>query len=238
MLSCIRSLCKFDSNQKPELAQGAGSPSPLSGATLVEREYDDDAVIQSLSTSRPPPQMLASTLGKSITPSPVRHAAYAGAAAFSIDFPKRQTAKPAIRSQSLLLPSPQSNKSDNPYRNDVDSTSTTNTNIANTATTTATKASPHHHASKQDGLYPWHTHLPGLTHGQIQVPLPQHIWRHIVALAIGGPSDTLSEAQMNKVFAWAVDRSTLGIELDRLGKSESAQIWMVLDVMGCLAYEV
>ena len=68
--------------------------------------------------------------------------------------------------------------------------------------------------------------------------MPQHIWRRIVALAIGGPEDTLSERQMNKIFAWAVDRGTLDIERDRLGKSESAQIWMVLDVMGCLSYEI
>ena len=252
MLCCIRSLCKFDNNQKFERSKGAGVSSPLSGATLVDPGYDDDAVQQSLSTSRPPPQAMTLINGKTLTSSPVQQTVYTGAgAAFTIDFPKLQTSKQAVRSQSLLLPPVHSTSSRNTNRNESDGNATTTAatfaDVANRASATAdltllNQYQHHHHASKQDGLYPWHIHLPSLTRRQSQgrgrTPLPQHVWRRIVALAVGGPPDALSEAQMNKVFAWAVDRSTLGIELDRLGKSESAQIWMVLDVMGCLAYEV
>lgn len=48
----------------------------------------------------------------------------------------------------------------------------------------------------------------------------------------------MGRTQQSNVLRWAVDRRTLARELESLGKPESAQIWKVLDGMGCLAYEV
>ncbi len=47
----------------------------------------------------------------------------------------------------------------------------------------------------------------------------------------------MTRNQQCNVLRWATDRRTLGKELESLGKPESAQIWKVLDGMGCLAYE-
>lgn len=227
-----------------EAMQAIRGFSSLSGATLINHEYDDDAVIESLSTSRPP-KMLNLTLGKSSTPSPSLSGAPA-TASLTINFPKRQTFKAAATTQSLLPPSLHSHSSRSLNRNNIEMamvSSVLDSATVGTSFIPSTLVSQnnhdqqrqcHHYASKQDGFYPWQTFLPG----QGQHHLPQHIWRRIVAFAIDGPKDTLSEQQMNKIFAWAVDRNTLGIERDRLGKSESAQIWMVLDGMGCLSYEV
>ena len=47
-----------------------------------------------------------------------------------------------------------------------------------------------------------------------------------------------NEKQRVAIVRWAVERGTLGREMDTLGKAGSAQIWKVLEGMGCLAYEV
>lgn len=53
-----------------------------------------------------------------------------------------------------------------------------------------------------------------------------------------GAEDIMSEAQQRLVLRWAMDRGTLGRERETLGLKESAQIWKVLEGMGCLAYEM
>ena len=48
----------------------------------------------------------------------------------------------------------------------------------------------------------------------------------------------MNERQKLAIVKWAMDRGTLGREMDTLGKAGSAQIWKVLEGMGCLAYGV
>ncbi|KAL8829578.1 MAG: hypothetical protein Q9170_006107 [Blastenia crenularia] len=66
--------------------------------------------------------------------------------------------------------------------------------------------------------------------------LAEDTWAYIVSLHLGADR-FMSENQQRNVLRWAVDRKALAKELESLGKPESAQIWKVLDGMGCLAYE-
>lgn len=65
----------------------------------------------------------------------------------------------------------------------------------------------------------------------------QDAWRRILGLAAGADG-ILSVVQQRSVLRWAMDRTTMTKERDSLGLKESAQIWKVLDGMGCLAYEM
>lgn len=67
--------------------------------------------------------------------------------------------------------------------------------------------------------------------------LPDDIWRRIMATAAGA-NDILSVAQQKSVLRWAMDRSSLNKEKEFLGLKGSAQIWKVLESMGCLAYDM
>lgn len=67
--------------------------------------------------------------------------------------------------------------------------------------------------------------------------LPDDIWRRIMATAAGA-NDILSVAQQKSVLRWAMDRSSLIKEKEFLGLKGSAQIWKVLESMGCLAYDM
>lgn len=67
--------------------------------------------------------------------------------------------------------------------------------------------------------------------------LPDDIWRKIMATAAGA-NDILSVAQQRSVIRWAMDRSSLNKEKEFLGLKGSAQIWKVLEGMGCLAYDM
>ena len=67
--------------------------------------------------------------------------------------------------------------------------------------------------------------------------LCESTWARIVSLACGGV-DIVSKDQSVAVVRWAKDRGSLEREMEALGKAESAQIWRVLDGMGCLAYEM
>ena len=67
--------------------------------------------------------------------------------------------------------------------------------------------------------------------------LPDDIWRRIMATAAGANS-ILSVAQQRSVIRWAMDRSSLNKEKEFLGLKGSAQIWKVLEGMGCLAYDM
>ena len=74
---------------------------------------------------------------------------------------------------------------------------------------------------------------------QSQMPfgLPEPLWRRIIALASDATS-VVSTTQQYSILHWARDRNTLCREREMLGKSESAQIWRVLEGLGCLSYEV
>ncbi len=67
--------------------------------------------------------------------------------------------------------------------------------------------------------------------------LPDDIWRRIMATAAGA-NNILSVAQQKSVIRWAMDRSSLNKEKEFLGLKGSAQIWKVLECMGCLAYDM
>lgn len=67
--------------------------------------------------------------------------------------------------------------------------------------------------------------------------LPDDVWRSIMA-ATAGADVILSVAQQRSVIRWAMDRSSLNKEKEFLGLKGSAQIWKVLEGMGCLAYEM
>ena len=67
--------------------------------------------------------------------------------------------------------------------------------------------------------------------------LTEDLWRRIIALAVGA-DDVLSEKQQLSILRWAMDRGTLQKEMEVLGKPESAQIWKVLEGMGCLCYDI
>ena len=73
--------------------------------------------------------------------------------------------------------------------------------------------------------------------GTLVGSLSEEVWRHILALAAGAVG-VVSEAQQISILRWAKDRVTLQRERENLGKPESAQIWKVLEGMGCLAYEM
>ena len=60
-------------------------------------------------------------------------------------------------------------------------------------------------------------------------------WAYIIALATESGGIVASQ-QREAVVKWAMDRGTLEKEQEILGKSESAQIWKVLESTGCLAY--
>jgi len=67
--------------------------------------------------------------------------------------------------------------------------------------------------------------------------LNEATWARIVSLACGGVG-VVSKDQSVAVVRWAKDRGSLEREMEALGKAESAQIWRVLEGMGCLAYEM
>ncbi|KAL8917099.1 MAG: hypothetical protein Q9208_008138 [Pyrenodesmia sp. 3 TL-2023] len=66
--------------------------------------------------------------------------------------------------------------------------------------------------------------------------LSEDAWSRIMGLHLQADR-FMSRNQQCNVLRWAIDRRTLGKEQESLGKPESAQIWKVLDGMGCLAYE-
>lgn len=65
----------------------------------------------------------------------------------------------------------------------------------------------------------------------------EEVWRRIMAIAAGA-EEVMSEAQQRSVLRWAMDKGTLCKESESLGLKDSAQIWKVLEGMGCLAYEM
>ena len=67
--------------------------------------------------------------------------------------------------------------------------------------------------------------------------LDDEVWRRIIELATEADG-MVSKNQQRAIIAWAKDRDAMLSERDSLGKAESAQIWKVLDAMGCLAYEI
>ncbi|MCJ1402261.1 hypothetical protein MMC11_005481 [Xylographa trunciseda] len=72
-------------------------------------------------------------------------------------------------------------------------------------------------------------------------PLPggldERLWGRIISLAYGGVG-ILNAEQVSAIVEWARDRASLQREMEALGKAESAQVWKVLEGMGCLAYRI
>ncbi|KAL8682355.1 MAG: hypothetical protein Q9224_006788, partial [Gallowayella concinna] len=66
--------------------------------------------------------------------------------------------------------------------------------------------------------------------------LPEHTWACIIGQHLSADR-YMSRNQQRNVLRWAVDRKALGKEMESLGKPESAQIWKVLEGMGCLAFD-
>lgn len=67
--------------------------------------------------------------------------------------------------------------------------------------------------------------------------LDEKLWSRIISLA-SGATGILGAEQALSVVRWAQDRASLHREMEALGKAESAQIWKLLEGMGCLAYVV
>ena len=65
--------------------------------------------------------------------------------------------------------------------------------------------------------------------------LNDKVWSRIITFACGGTGIVHTEQALS-IVKWAKDRGTLEREMEALGKAESAQIWKVLEGMGCLAY--
>lgn len=63
------------------------------------------------------------------------------------------------------------------------------------------------------------------------------LWHRVLALAAGAEG-LINPDQQSSALRYAQDRSTLEKERAVLAKPDSVQIWMVLDSMNCLAYEI
>lgn len=66
--------------------------------------------------------------------------------------------------------------------------------------------------------------------------IPVTAWIRILRL-LCDPDGVLCQRQVDGITSWARNRRTLAIEADGLGKSDSVQIWRVLEGMGCLSYD-
>ena len=66
--------------------------------------------------------------------------------------------------------------------------------------------------------------------------LDEQTWGRVISLACEGQK-VVSPGQELAILRWARDRQSLRREMEALGKAESAQIWKVLEGMGCLAYD-
>ena len=65
----------------------------------------------------------------------------------------------------------------------------------------------------------------------------EDVWRQIISHQ-AGVHGILNITQQRSILRWAMDRATLNREREALGKPESAQIWRLLEGIGCLAYDV
>ncbi|KAJ8612478.1 hypothetical protein MRB53_037407 [Persea americana] len=66
--------------------------------------------------------------------------------------------------------------------------------------------------------------------------LPAALWQRILVQSVD-KQQILSERQRRNVFEWARDRKKLTAEVKEVGKSDSIQIWKILEGMGCLTYD-
>jgi hypothetical protein len=85
--------------------------------------------------------------------------------------------------------------------------------------------------AKWSGLTAKYDHDP-----QLLGRLPGNIWATIVGYTTGF-DDILSGDQQVQIIRYAKDKARLGLELQRLGKEPSQQIWAILDGMHCLGYD-
>ncbi|KAK8173794.1 hypothetical protein IWX90DRAFT_476363 [Phyllosticta citrichinensis] len=67
--------------------------------------------------------------------------------------------------------------------------------------------------------------------------LPEDLWQGITLQAAGG-KDIVSEQQQRAIIYYARDKASEELEKGDLGKPEAAQLWWILQRIGCLAYEM
>lgn len=84
-------------------------------------------------------------------------------------------------------------------------------------------------ASRADEQQPYRSHLP--------YGLSEYVWMRIINL-VAGADGIVNITQQRSILRWAMDRTTLIKEREALGKPESAQIWRLLEGIGCLAYDL
>lgn len=65
----------------------------------------------------------------------------------------------------------------------------------------------------------------------------EKVWMRIISHIVGADG-IVNITQQRSILRWAMDRTTLSREREALGKPECAQIWRVLEGIGCLAYDV
>ncbi len=65
----------------------------------------------------------------------------------------------------------------------------------------------------------------------------EDVWMQIISY-VAGADGIVNLTQQRSILRWAMDRATLSREREALGKPESAQIWRLLEGIGCLAYDV
>ncbi|SLM33349.1 hypothetical protein LPUS_01823 [Lasallia pustulata] len=65
----------------------------------------------------------------------------------------------------------------------------------------------------------------------------ENVWMQIIS-HMAGADGIVNITQQRSILRWAMDRTTLSRGREALGKPEGAQIWRLLEGIGCLAYDV
>lgn len=84
-------------------------------------------------------------------------------------------------------------------------------------------------ASRADEQQPYRSHLP--------YGFSEDIWMRIISF-MAGADGIVNTTQQRSILRWAMDSTTLIKEREALGKPKSAQIWRLLEGVGCLAYDL
>ncbi|KAI4136007.1 MAG: hypothetical protein LQ347_000184 [Umbilicaria vellea] len=83
--------------------------------------------------------------------------------------------------------------------------------------------------SRTDEQQPYRSHLP--------YGFSEDIWMRIISI-VAGADGIVNITQQRSILRWAMDSMTLIKEREALGKPKSAQIWRLLEGIGCLAYDL
>lgn len=66
-------------------------------------------------------------------------------------------------------------------------------------------------------------------------PLPMRVWLRVFKF-LADPHGVLCQDNVDSIVAYGSDRRTIAYERKLLGKSDSVQVWKVLERIGCLSY--